>query len=367
MKTASESENDRIYFNRNLETFIRISFVAFLVVWCFQITQPFIVPVLWGAIIAVAVYPIYRHLESAMGDRSGLSATLFTLVFLILLIVPTFMLAETLAEGIRALSKGIEDGVTIPPPPPNVATWPLIGENLDTIWRQASENLEEVINRFKPQLKQAAGWLLKAAAGMGLGILKFILSIIIAGIFLAKSTSSHKAVDAVGTRLAGARGSEFTDLSRDIVRSVAQGVLGVAVIQSVLAGLGLMAAGVPGAGLWAMLVMLLAIIQLPPLLILGPIIVYVFSSSDSTVVAVLFMIWSILVSISDSFLKPLLLGRGLKTPMLVILLGAIGGMMTSGIIGLFIGSIVLALSYELFVVWLNDQPSVPGDESSAPE
>ena len=172
--------------------------------------------------------------------------------------------------------------------------------------------------------------------------------------FLANNIGVHNITRLIGIRLTGDRGEEFVDLAGAVIRSVAQGVLGIALIQSVLAGLGLVLVGVPGAGLWALIVLFLAVIQLPPLLILGPIMIYVFSTADTTV-AVIFMIWGILVSISDSFLKPLLLGRGLKTPMLVILLGAIGGMIMYEIIGLFVGTVVLSLSHELFLVWLDDE------------
>ncbi len=185
------------------------------------------------------------------------------------------------------------------------------------------------------------------------GILQFVISIIIAGVILAKAVSFGGFLKALATRLTGDRGEEFATLASKTVRSVAQGVLGVALIQSLLAGVGLLAAGVPGAGLWALLVLLVAIVQLPPILILAPIILYVFSTS-STTVAVIFMIWSILVGSSDAFLKPLLLGRGVEVPMPIILVGAIGGMISSGIIGLFTGAVVLALGYELFKAWLKE-------------
>jgi predicted PurR-regulated permease PerM len=209
------------------------------------------------------------------------------------------------------------------------------------------------LTSIAPQLKEAAGWLLSTAAGAGVGVLQFVISIIIAGVILANAVGFGGFLKALATRLTGDRGEEFATLASKTVRSVAQGVLGVALIQSLLAGVGLLAADVPGAGLWALLVLLLAIVQLPPILILAPIILYVFSAS-STTVAVIFMIWSILVSMSDAFLKPLLLGRGVEVPMLIILIGAIGGMISSGIIGLFTGAVVLALGYELFKAWLKE-------------
>jgi len=184
--------------------------------------------------------------------------------------------------------------------------------------------------------------------------LKFIVSIIIAGMLLVYANSGTGAVERVSERLMGEQlGKKFAGMAGATIRSVAQGVLGVAIIQAVLAGIGLLVMGVPYAGIWTLLVLLLAIIQLPTLIILGPIIVYVFTIT-TTVPAVIFMIWSLLVGASDSFLKPLLLGRGLDIPMLVILLGAIGGMILSGIIGLFVGAVVLAVGYKLFMVWMNE-------------
>ena len=232
------------------------------------------------------------------------------------------------------------------------------------VWSLFSTNLQAAVDQFESQFKKIAQWLLSAIAGAGLSVLQFIFSIIIAGIFLANHSGSHNIMRQIGIRLAGERGAEFVDLAGAIIRSVAQGVLGIALIQSVLAGLGMVVVGVPAAGLWALIVLFLAVVQLPPILILVPIIIYVFSTVDTTV-AVIFMIWSILVSISDSILKPLLLGRGLKTPMLVILLGAIGGMMMYGIIGLFVGSVVLSLSHELFLIWLDDQENKTGIENSS--
>jgi predicted PurR-regulated permease PerM len=193
--------------------------------------------------------------------------------------------------------------------------------------------------------------LLSTAAGVGPGLLQFILAILIAVAMLAKAQGAYQFLQALARRIVGARGDDFATLAIATIRSVAQGVLGVALIQAILAGVAMLVMGVPGAGLWALLVLLLAVVQLPPLLILGPVMIYVFASAE-TVPAVLFMIWGILVNVSDIFLKPMLLGRGVDVPMLVILIGAIGGVMSSGIIGLFVGAVVLALGYKLFIAWL---------------
>ena len=353
MSNSSQSSDDKAFQARTLDAAIRISLLALVVMWCFNIVRPFIQPVLWAVIIAVAIYPVFLKLQSMLGGREKMTATLMTLVALAILIVPAVMLSESLIESSKTLTEEIQAGtLTIPPPSEKVKDWPLIGKKLDKAWSLASTNLGEALNNFRPQLEAGGKKLLSVAAGVGIGVLQFVISIIIAGALLVYARSGSKSIETIAGRILGEKGGRnFVEITGATIRSVAQGVLGVALIQAILAGIGLMVMGVPYAGLWALLVLLLAIVQLPPWLILGPIIVYVFSVA-TTVPAVIFMIWSLAVSVSDMFLKPLLLGRGLDTPMLVILLGAIGGMIYSGIIGLFIGAVVLAVAYELFMKWL---------------
>jgi len=275
------------------------------------------------------------------------------------------MLSGSMVESSKTLAEQVETGtLVVPPPAESVKEWPLIGEKTYSAWMLASVNLEAALKKFKPQVTAVSKWALSAAAGVGGGILMFIVSIIIAGAFLVVGRSGSAAIETVAGRVMGKKGgTEFVDLAGATIRSVAQGVLGVALIQSTLAAIGLLVMGVPYAGVWAALILLLAIVQLPPLLILGPIVVYEFTVAE-TVPAVIFMVWSLLVSVSDGFLKPLFLGRGMEIPMLVILLGAIGGMILSGIIGLFVGAVVLAVGYSLFVVWLNQEKS--GSTAAAP-
>jgi len=363
MSTSDRSTHDEVFLNRALEATIRIGLVVLLAAWCFQIVQPFIIPLVWGVIIATATYPGYRWLRGALGGRRGLSATLFTLVMLVALITPTLMLAETLADGTQLVKNylGGENPI-IPPPPESIATWPLIGEPLDSFWSLASVNLEAAARQIAPQIKAFGGWLLTAAAAAGLGILKFVVAILIAGVLLANAESGHRTAYAIGKRLAGERGADFADLAEATVRSVAQGILGIAFVQSLLAGIGFLAVGVPGAGLWALLCLLLAVVQIGISVVVIPIIIYVFYTAD-TLPAVLFLIWNIPITVLDNVLKPLLLGRGVNVPMVIIFVGAIGGFLTSGIIGLFVGAVILALGYKLFVAWLTEQPQLASQES----
>ncbi len=356
MSTSDQSARDEVFLNRALEATIRIGLVVLMAAWCFQIIQPFITPIVWGMIIATASYPGYRWLLGKFGGRRGLTATLFTLVMLFALITPTLMLAETLADGTQLVKNYLaDDNPIIPPPPENVATWPIIGEPLHSFWSLASFNLEAALRQIAPQIKAFGGWLLAAAAAAGLGIIKFVVAILISGVLLANAESAHRTAYAIGKRLAGERGADFADLAEATVRSVAQGILGIAFIQSLLAGIGFLAVGVPGAGLWALLCLLLAVVQIGIGVVVIPIIIYVFYTAD-TLPAVLFLMWNIPVTVLDNALKPLLLGRGVNVPMVIIFIGAIGGFLTSGIIGLFVGAVILALGYKLFVAWLTEEP-----------
>ncbi|MGD8978066.1 MAG: AI-2E family transporter [Gammaproteobacteria bacterium] len=345
-----------------LEMVIRVGLVIGLVLWCFDIIKPFIGMIIWGVIIAVAVNPVFEPFQRRLGDRKGLAVTLFTLLMLALLITPVMLLAETVVQGAIQLGTALRDDTfRIPTPPASVAGWPLVGEKIDAFWRLASENLEEALDQLEPQIRAVSRWLLTAAASAGLGVLKFVAAIIIAGVLMGNAVSGQRAAHMLFTRLIGERGEEIAELTESTVRSVATGILGVALIQSLLAGLGFLVAGIPGAGLLAVFCLFLAIIQVGPFLILVGTVIYVFQTA-ATMTAVLFTIWCVFVGTIDNILKPILLGRGVKVPMLVIFLGAIGGFISMGIIGLFVGSIVLVLGYTLFMAWMSVK--VPGVELS---
>jgi predicted PurR-regulated permease PerM len=359
--TGKREVQEREFLNKATEATIRIVLVALLAAWCFRLVSPFILPVVWAIIIATAIYPGYRWLARTMGGRERLAAVVLVLIGLILLIVPSVMSAGSLVENARWLTDGLSDGeIEVPLPPENIASWPLIGERLHAFWTLAHENLMGAIEQLGPHLKPLAGGFLSGVAGVGLGLVQFVISIVIAGVFLASSDRCAEVASAVATRLVDERGPEFVALSGATVRGVAQGILGVALIQSFLVGIGLFAAGVPHASLWTALCLLVAVVQLPPLLVLLPIIIYMFATSGTTT-SVIFTIWSVLASSSDTVLKPILLARGLDLPMMVIFMGAIGGFIASGFIGLFVGAVVLALGYKLFMAWLGEAPEPAPD------
>ncbi|MGB5297182.1 MAG: AI-2E family transporter [Thiogranum sp.] len=353
MTASSQTTSQQAFVSRALEAAVRIGLVFLLLAWCFEIVRPFITPIVWGAIIAIAAYPGYIWLQARLGGRGKLAATLFTLVMLIVVIAPTVMLSGTLVEAVKPLAVSLSEGsLTIPPPPETIKSWPVIGENLSGFWTLASQNIQAALQKIGPEIKAVGTWLLTTAAGAGFGILQFVFAIVIAGVLMPQAGGASRTAHALSTRLAGDQHTDLVGLAEKTVRSVASGILGVALIQSLLAGLGFMVAGVPAAGFWALLCLLLSVAQIGITLILIPVIIYLFNTADM-VTAVGFLIWSIPVGLIDNILKPILLARGVKTPMVIIFMGAIGGFLASGIIGLFVGAVVLSLSYEVFLLWLN--------------
>lgn len=336
-----------------IESAVRIGLLVVLVLTCLAIVKPFITLILWGAILAVAFNPIIEKLTVSLDGKQKLASTLFTLVLLAGLLIPTIIIASSSFETAGNTVEQIEAGtLKVPPPTKSVSEWPIIGKPIYKLWAASSHNLEAVMAKYKKEVAATAAWLLGTLGSTLGGILQFAFSIVIAGVFLATSKSCSHGLARLSTRFFGEQGERFIGLTTGTIRSVAQGVVGIAIIQALLSAVGLFVAGVPMAGIWAVLVLLLAIMQLPPIIGLVPGILYMFSST-STTAAVIFLVWSIFAGSCDTFLKPLLLGRGVEVPMLVILLGAIGGMMFAGIIGLFVGSVVLALGYQLFVEWID--------------
>ncbi len=370
MNNSDTTAADRNFQKNAMASFVQIGALLVLIIWCFQILSPFISVVLWGMLIAVALYPVHSLLAAKFGGRAKLSATVFVILGLAILLVPSWITAESSFGAMKSVGEQLHSGtVSISPPDESVAEWPLIGEKVYGIWSGAASDLEATLNKYSDQLQSLGRHVVSAAGSMAIGILQFVISIIIAGVFLVGAEVGHKMVVRFASSLAGNRGQALIDLAVATIRSVAKGVLGVAIIQALLAAIGLAVIGVPAPGIWAFAVLILAIVQLPPLIVLAPIAVWVFSVAEP-MPATIFAVYAFIVSISDSFLKPLFLGRGMDIPMLVILLGAIGGMIMSGIVGLFLGAIVLALGYTILMAWMEtdelNNPRQPAAETEAP-
>jgi predicted PurR-regulated permease PerM len=351
--TAQNSALDPTRINLALEASLHIGLAILLTTACLFILRPFGVLLTWGIIIAVSAYPSFRRLQAKLAGRRVLAAVIFTSVLLALLVVPVILLAGTLVEGVQTLAAHFKDGTLfIPPPPPSVEHWPIIGAPVNGVWDLASKDLAQALKSIAPQIKAVVPSVFTASAGIGLTVLQFALSILVAGALLANAEAAYEVTCSLAKRLFGKQGPEFQQLIGATIRSITTGILGVAFIQSVLAGLGFLVAGLPGAGLWAIVFLVAAVLQVG-VLVLIPAVVYVFAVSTIAKAAV-FLIWCLIVALVDNVLKPLLLGRGVAVPIIVVFLGAIGGFVALGIIGLFVGAIVLSVGYKLFLAWINE-------------
>lgn len=347
-----------------VDSMIRVGLIAALVYWCHQIFEPFMNLMLWSVVLAVALYPLQRKLMARLGGRNGWAATLLVLIGMVCLIVPLALLTDSLLSSAQAGLQSLKgDGIDIPAPPAKVQQWPVIGDSLFSLWSHAAEDTSWAMQQLGPYFKTVSKKLLLQLAGVGTAVLLLIVALVISGFIIAAADSGQRTATAIAIRFAGpVRGPNLVTLCTATIRAVAQGVVGIAFIQMVMIGMALVAMDIPGAGVLALLVLLAGIAQLPVILVTLPIIIFVISQDGVTAVTVAFAIWMLIGGLIDNVLKPLLLGRGVEVPMPVVLFGAIGGMLSSGVIGLFIGPVILAVGYQLFMAWVYQSTLLPPSE-----
>ncbi|CDF83557.1 hypothetical protein PKB_2210 [Pseudomonas knackmussii B13] len=348
-----------------LDVFIKAGLIAALVVFSFQVFQPFLELMLWALILAVTLYPLHRLLKERFGMRDGRAGTLIVVIALLVLLVPIFLLVTSIGDSLEGVVATLKSGTwSLPAPPDSVAQWPLIGPRLHEVWLSASGDLTSALQKLAPHLKGTGRVLLGAAASAGGAFLLFIGAIIIAGIIMAFGETGQASAVRIAQRISGIeRGSRIVELCTATIRAVAQGVIGIAFIQMLLIGVGFVVKGVPGAGILAIAVLILGIVQAPATLITVPVIAYVLGTEGFSTATIVFSIYTFVAGLVDNVLKPLLLGRGVDVPMPVVLIGALGGMVVKGIIGLFIGPVILAVAYALFWQWVDER--VPDDDADS--
>ena len=345
-----------------IDLVIRIFVLGLVAAWCFILIRPFIALVLWAAILSIALFPVFLWLKKLLGGRAKLSATLITLLGIAIIIGPVSFIATVLVGNIQSFASSVEAGTfVIPPPPEGVATWPLIGESVNSIWQEAAVNLGSVLSKFEPQIQSLTKTLLLLSANTGLTILKFIFSLIIAAALMLNAEEINRGLTRFLTRLSPDKGSAFLELAAATVRNVTRGVIGIAIIQSLVIGIGLTVAGIPGAGLLSLLCLFLIVIQIGPGLVVLGTLIFAWSTMN-TLSAIIFTVWMLPASQIDLFLKPILMASGLSVPMLVIFIGVLGGTLTHGIVGLFIGPVILSVGYELIKSWISSEPFVSSSE-----
>jgi len=338
-----------------VELAIRVGALGLLLYLALTLVWPFLTVVIWSMVIAVALRPGYERLARWLGGRRRLAAALVSVVSLLVIIGPVFWLALGLIDSLRTVSERLDlSALSLPHPPGSVKDWPLIGNAVYQLWDLASTNLRDAFDQIAPQLKSVGSSLLGVAAEAGTGMIKFFAAIVVAGFLFAPAPRLLAAVNRFARRLSPERGEEFVALAGATIRAVSRGVIGVSMLQALLAGLGLMVAGVPYVSLITSAVLILGIIQVGPSVVLVPLVIWSWFSMD-TVAALLFTIYIVPVNLLDNILKPMVMGRGLQTPMLVILVGVIGGTLAYGITGLFLGPIILAVIWELLATWVSEQ------------
>jgi predicted PurR-regulated permease PerM len=342
-----------------IELTIRLSALALLLYLAYVLVRPFISMVIWSVVLTIAFYPAFDWLATALNGRRRAAAVLVTMMVVLIVVGPATWLVLSLIDSLQTISAHLDlSNVPLPPPSESVKAWPLVGDPIYQFWELASSNLGAALAKIAPQLKPLGNNLLHIAAEASTGSLKFFASIIIAGFLFAPAPMLVRAVRRLSHRLAAERGEAVVDLAGATIRSVSRGVIGVSVLQALLAGLGLLAAGVPGASLITSAVLLLGIIQIGPSIILIPVIIWSWMSMETSA-ALLFTAYMVPVNLLDNILRPLLMGRGLETPTLVILLGVLGGTLAYGITGLFLGPIVLAVVFDLLLAWTREGEERP--------
>jgi predicted PurR-regulated permease PerM len=272
------------------------------------------------------------------------------------------LLLGSLGDGVRTFIDGVRDNsLQIPAPTATIAEWPVVGPRIHSLWSQAHADLPAVVQSMQPKLGDLSRKALAMVASIGGTVLLFMVSFIIAGIVMAFGQAGARSTKSIFDRIVGTdQGEEFAKLSTATIRAVAQGVLGVAFIQALVVGVVMIIAGIPFTGVLALIVLVLGIAQIPALLVTLPVMVYIWSSGDyATVPAVSYSVLLFLAGMLDNVLKPLMLGRGVDAPMPVILLGALGGMASSGILGMFVGATLAALGYQIFMKWVAANPDTP--------
>lgn len=339
--------------------FVRIGVVALFAYWSFTLVAPFILFIVWAAILVVALYPLYAIMRRYLGGRGRLAAFLLTLICLTIIVGPLAAIALNFVDAAQSILSKMGDGsIAIPMPSESVRDWPVIGDRVYEAWVLAAANLEEALTRLQPSLLHAGGVVVTKIASAGVNLLGFVVSVIIAGFLFGSAPRLGEGIKQFASRIAGERGVGFVSLAAATVRNVARGVIGVALIQTLYAGLAFKFFNAPAPGVLAFLVLIFCIMQIGPALVLLPVIIWAWTAMDSFM-ALAFTVLLLPLLAIDNIMKPIMVARGLSTPILVILMGVIGGTLSYGLIGLFLGPIVLSVFYELVMAWVKSPSSTP--------
>ncbi len=339
------------------ERIAKLSLLGLLAYWSFVIVRPFLTLVLWSLILSVTLYPAFDWTARRLGGRRKLAAVIMTVLGLGAVTGPLVWLGLSMVEGLGTLSHRLDAGaITIPPPPDEIRTWPIIGERVHNLWSLASANLKSALSEAAPYLGPLRSLAREMAQSAATGIPIFLASLLAAGFLFVPAPKLLENGNKLSRRILPVHGQEYMKLAGATMRNVSQGVIGVSLLQATLAGLGFFVAGIPASGLLALAVLVFGILQFPGLVIL-PAMVWTWTVLTPPA-AIALTAYLLPVSLINNVLSPIIMAHGLQTPMIVIFIGVLGGAIAHGVIGLFAGPIILAVSWELISAWLQ-QEDVP--------
>jgi predicted PurR-regulated permease PerM len=335
-------------------TMLLVLLIGILLVGSFWTLLPFLAALIWATTIVLATWPLLMRIQGWIGGSRALAVTIMTIIILLAFILPLAAAVSTILEAANRSPALIQDFVTggLGPPPAWVADIPFAGDRIVAKWQAlAAAGPDALVNELRPYLRDAASWLVAATGGFGLLIVHVLLTVAIAAILYSQGEVAARGVLAFAYRVGRERGEQTMRLAGQAVRSVALGVVLTALIQSLLAGLGLWVAGVPHASVLTAIAFVLGIAQLGPLLVLAPAVFWLYWSGHGGWATAL-LIWSLPVIALDNVLRPILIRRGVQLPMLLIIAGVVGGLIGFGVVGLFIGPVILAATYTLTKAWV---------------
>jgi predicted PurR-regulated permease PerM len=331
--------------------------IATLAAASFWIARPFLPAAIWATMIVIATWPVMLRLQSILGGKRGLAVAAMTLALLLVFVVPASLAALTVFENSGTVMEWLHSVRTepLPQPPSWLEGVPLVGDELAGTWREAIQGgPDSLVARIGPYLGQIFNWFVGTLGGLGMLVVQFLLTVLISAIIYANGESAARAVRRFGRRLGGARGEDSMVLAGKAIRGIAMGVVVTALLQTFAAGIGLAVAGVPAAGLLTVLVFVLCIAQLGPMLVLFAAVGWLYWSGNN-VAGTLLLVYSLPVGAMDNVIRPVLIRKGVDLPLMLIMAGVIGGLMAFGIVGIFVGPVVLAVGHTLLDAWVHEE------------
>jgi predicted PurR-regulated permease PerM len=339
-------------------TVLAVLFIFALIAASFWILRPFLAAVIWSTMIVVSTWPIMLAIQHRLWNKRALAVTVMTAALLLVFVAPFSVAIGTIvanADEIAGWVKGLS-GVKLPPPPEIVEKIPFVGEKTATLWRQyASRGFDELTQVVAPYAGQITRWFAAEVGGFGLVSVQFLLTVIISAILYTTGEDAARWVRRFGRRLLGDRGEDVVRLAGQAIRGVALGVVVTALVQSLLGGIGLAIAGVPFAAVLTAVMFMLALAQIGAVPVLVCALAWLWWK-DATAWFVVLLVWTVIVGSLDNVLRPILIKKGADLPLLLIFAGVIGGLFAFGLLGLFVGPVILAVAYTLFDAWVAEAP-----------